>query len=1211
MTYKKNNSDIHVVGIGASAGGLEALKLLFEHIPHNTGMAFVVVQHLSPDFVSLMPELLSRHTEMEIYTAQDKLKIRPNCIYLNQRSKNLSIKGKKLQLLDKEPKNQLNLPIDLFMNSLGEEYREKSIGIILSGTGSDGSRGIKTIKESGGIVMVQDPTSAQFDGMPNAAIATKKADFILDPESIGNTFSKLPINNLTPYAKQLKTTSSEPLINAILTIIYEHSAIDFREYKISTLARRIEKRMGINNIYQLFDYHSFLRNNTEEKEALKQDFLINVTRFFRDKEAFDLMESKVIPSICDAKKPKETVRIWCAGCSSGEEVYSIAMLVDSYIQKKKLNLNFKIFATDIDDVALLAASSGEFHINAINEIQKDYLEHYFTKTGKKIKIIKRLRDKIVFSNHNLFLNPPFIKMDLISCRNVLIYLENKVQDKIITHFQFALNKSGYLFLGSSESLGEMSKKFKTIDRKWKIFQNITNDKSLMSKENILNNNDILNFKTPQRKAYSIPFRQQENPEFIFHKYLSTKFSPDTIFIDQEFNIVFISGNAGKRLAYNPDLFQNNLLKNVSQKIASIIRNGIRRVESENQDILIKDIVNEKDNIVYKFDITISKPRVNEKLKDIYVLQFSNDTKVSEHVLEIRHVPVDEITQLKHEYLENELANTKKELQHVVEELDTTNEELQTSNEELMASNEELQTSNEEIQSVNEELYTVNSELQATNKNLHFLNNDINNIFNSTDIGTLFLDTKLCIRRFTPSLQKLFNLQESDHGRPIATFSSSFNEQAHDVILINSKKALNKLHASEEEIMDSNGNYYLVKISPYITKEKIIDGIVISFIDITNLKKTETELQRTITMLNISQASVQLGGWEIDIKTNDLYWTNETYQILDTSPEEHTPTVDDGVSLFLPESQKIVLKALENALERGKGYDLELETYTKKGRRINVRATCSVTLKNGKPAKLTGVFQDITKQKNIEKALVKAKEKAEESDRLKSAFLANMSHEIRTPMNGILGFTSLLQEADLNAQDQKAYIDIIQKSGQRMLSTVNDIIDVSKIDTGQVEVSLTDFNISVEIKNLFSFFKPDTDKKGLDLNLQSSLSATQIITTDFRKLNSILINLIKNAIKFTDHGGIEIGISIEDKMLECYIRDTGVGIPKKRIKAIFERFVQADISDVRAYEGSGLGLTISKAYAELLGGKLWVESKSGIGSTFYFKIPIKTKNTNND
>lgn len=420
-------------------------------------MAFVIIQHLSPNFESLMSELLAKHTKMKIFTAEDKQTISPNCVYLNQRFKNLHIKGKKLYLLDRGPKHNLNLPIDIFFHTLGEEFKEKSIGVILSGTGSDGSQGIRTIKEGGGIIMAQDPESAQFDGMPNSVIATNLVDFIMTPKNIAEKISKIPTNRAQVDIHTDTDGSTESLINNILEIVFQFSGIDFREYKKNTLLRRIEKRMNIHNIEHLSDYVDFLLLKDEEKQGLKEDFLIGVTRFFRDTEAFTELEKQIIPAICQSKNKKDTVRIWVPGCSTGEEVYSIAMLVDDHIRSNKLNLDFKIFATDIDPLAIAKASAGAYQYNVVSEIRKGYIDRYFIKSGVKIQIIKSIREKIVFSIHNVFKDPPFIRMDLLSCRNMLIYFDHKIQRRTLHKFQFALNQFGYLFLGSSNLLNNALK----------------------------------------------------------------------------------------------------------------------------------------------------------------------------------------------------------------------------------------------------------------------------------------------------------------------------------------------------------------------------------------------------------------------------------------------------------------------------------------------------------------------------------------------------------------------------------------------------------------------------------------------------------------------------------------------------------------------------------------------------------------------------------
>ena len=1446
---ESNDLDFYIAGIGASAGGLDAIQQLFDTIPEDTGMAFVIIQHLSPDFTSLMPELLEKHTKMKIFTAQDKMTIEPNCIYLNQSEKNIHIKGRVLHLIEKEVQRNINFPIDIFFHSLAEEKKEKAIGVILSGTGSDGSRGIRTIKEVGGAVMVQDPKSAQFDGMPKAAILTDQVDYVLDVESIGIILKKIALTNLPLSMFQPDAKSNDDFIQSILAEISKYSGIDFREYKRNTIVRRLVKRMGINRIEQLHDYATFLKSDETEKSALKQDFLIGVTRFFRDEEAFQMLENKIIPAICKTKKEDDTIRIWVAGCSTGEEAYSIAILLDHYIQSKKLALDFKIFATDVDAIAISKASSGTYQMNITNEIKKQFLEQYFVEIKNELKIIKRIREKIVFSNHNLFMNPPFIKMDLISCRNLLIYLDAKVQKKIMQRFHFSLNKFGYLFLGSSESLGEIAKHFETIDTKWKLFRNISDKKTVPTNETINENISTINYKSPEQLRVSQEYLFKANPEVVFHKYLSKKFSPDSIFIDKEFNILFISGNAGLKLSHSEGLFQNNLLKTVSQEIAVTIRNGIQKLEKENKDVVLKDLVTKKEGAIYTFDITLQKPKNTNELKNTYLLQFTQDTEIEDDVLVLKDMPFDEISRQRLEDLEHELTETKAALKKVVEELETSNEELQSSNEELIASNEELQTTNEELQSLNEELYTVNAELQEKNKELQNLNNDVNNLLNNTDIGTLFLDSNLRIRKFTPSLQKLFNLQEADYGRPISSFASSFNESIREKMLDDSKIALEKLESFEREVIDNKGNHYLIRIIPFITNKKQIDGVVITFVDINQLRNKEEALRKSETHLIKAQEIAKVGSWYMDIKTNEVTWTTELFKMYGFDPNKPVPPYNEHQKLFTQESWELLANSVDIVLTKGTPYELELEMvradhstgwlwargealrndnnevyalwgaaqditnrkieeeklqYFKKAFDSTKEAISISTidgnhfyqnkaftelfgyksaqlpenstrslyvlpklaeevshqLLEGKswsgeiemkddegeqfPVALRAdaifddknrsigcihIYSDITEKieenkllqlqhektltlfdaidqivyvtdpetnqfiftnkkfnniwtkkesaigktysevmqgeqiprqahkisssseenkedvyiwdyksssnnkwyrctdraiewvdkrilqmvtalditdiKKAESELIKAKEKAEESDRLKSAFLANMSHEIRTPMNGIVGFTNLLLEPDLTGDEQQLYVEIIQKSGYRMLNTLNDLIDISKVETGQVELFIKQINICEEIENYYLFFKPEATAKGLEFILNKKCVENKLfIASDQQKLNSIFNNLIKNAIKYTDEGTIEIAFEVAEDVLLFQVKDTGIGIPKNRQEAIFDRFVQADISDVRAFEGSGLGLTIAKAYAEILGGKLWLESEEGVGSTFYFSVPIR-------
>ncbi|PID76506.1 MAG: histidine kinase, partial [Deltaproteobacteria bacterium] len=846
-----------VVGIGASAGGLDAISQLFDNMPNDTGFVFVIVQHLSPDYKSLMPELLAKHTRMKIYTAEDNQTVESNCIYLNPKSNNLLIRGDKLFLADKSLRPNLNLPIDIFFHTLGEEHKDRAIGVILSGTGSDGSRGIRTIKEAGGTVYVQEPESAQFDGMPNSSINTNLVDYILTPDQIAKVLVKTEMNRIKLSSEDDELfKSNEIAFYKIIDEIHRSYGIDFKRYKRNTLLRRLEKRMNINNLERLYDYYDYAVKHDLELEKLKQDFLVGVTSFFRDSEVFDLIKKDIIPAICRKKlrDKEEEIRVWVAGCSTGEEVFSLAMLLDDHIKTKKLKLGFKIFATDVDEIALEKASSAIFSANSVKDIPDEYVDTYFVKlSNEQFSVTKYLREKVVFSQHNLLKDPPFIRMDLISCRNMLIYFENAAQKKVLMNFQFSLNVKGYMILGTSESLGSQSDHFKTIDSKWKIYQNTFETKRLPMQDMDTNYSPYLRNRDARALLpNNVALQHGENSEHTFYKYISQEFGPVLVFIDSQFNILFINGDISGRLFIKSGVFENNLLKMLNTSMVPAVRSGIRTVIKEGKEVVIKDVRNMIGDHEYCFDLSFRKLSGNDSMQfggkgmePVFIICFSEDREIDEQTaVVLEHAGTDALSKQHIEMMEAELNKTRIELKTVVEELETSNEELQASNEELMASNEELQSTNEELQSVNEELYTVNAELQEKNKELSLLNNDVNNLLNSTDIGTLFLDVDLRIRKFTPALTKHFNLQEGDLGRSISSFASTFREEDRKSIVTDCKSSLEKLTAVESEVWDEAGSCYLRKISPFITSEKKIEGVVVSFVDISNNKRAEEQISRS-------------------------------------------------------------------------------------------------------------------------------------------------------------------------------------------------------------------------------------------------------------------------------------------------------------------------------------------------------------------------------
>ncbi|UMB61189.1 PAS domain S-box protein [Lutibacter sp. A80] len=987
------NKDFFIVGIGASAGGLDAIQQLFDNIPVETGMAFVIVQHLSPNFKSLMPELLSKHTSMKIFTAENNQTIEPNCIYLNQKNKNLHIKGKQLILTEKSPRPNLNLPIDIFFHTLGEEHKDNSVGVILSGTGSDGSRGIKTIKEAGGIIIVQEPDSAQFDGMPNTSIATNLVDFILPPKKIAQTLLKIPNYRINLTEEEEEVKSNEVIYYQILELVHKHTSIDFKQYKKNTLLRRLEKRMNIHNFTKLYDYLSYLKGNSKEISLLKQDFLIGVTSFFRDVEVFELLRTKLVPELCNNfESTEDPIRVWVAGCSTGEEVYTIAILLDEYIKRERLNIDYKIFGTDIDEDALEIAGNAVYSPNSVSEIDREYVENYFINDSGNMKVIKRIRERIVFSKHNLLKDPPFIRMDLISCRNLLIYFEAILQKKVLMNFQFALKKDAFLVLGNSESLGHQSKYFKLVNSKWKIYKCVVDTKRMPMEEVLQDRISTLSLKSRETQIQpSFEYRFKQNPENVFYKYMGQQYSPAMVFTDTDFNILFVNGDITTRLSVNQGVFQSNLLRLVSKEMATIIRSGIRKVEKENAEVIISDVDNKIGNQDYFFDLGFRKIIDFEGVGDVYVIHFSNDKqKTPKKTITLKNTEGDGISKQRVAELEDELKENKSQLQNVVEQLETSNEELQSSNEELMASNEELQSTNEELQSVNEELYTVNAEIQEKNRELSYLNDDVNNLLNATEIGTLFLDVDLRIRKFTPALQKHFNLKVEDEGRSIASFASNFPEEYRQTMISDCSNVLENLKSIESEVCDQDGVTFLRRISPFITTDKKIDGLVITFVNISYMLKVEQELRNSEKRYKTVFDTAGLGISTVSTKGQLLSVNPELENILGYSSAELVNmtfpefTYPDDIEADMAQYTSLMKGDIDS-------YKMDKRYIHKDGHTIWGQLTVT-TAKDEQNNILYSValIKDISDRKQWEKALLEAKEKAELNEKRYKDLITNVN-----------------------------------------------------------------------------------------------------------------------------------------------------------------------------------------------------------------------------
>ncbi|WP_187261389.1 chemotaxis protein CheB [Pontibacter beigongshangensis] len=835
-------ADHYLVGIGASAGGLEAIHMLFDHFPSNSSFSFVIIQHLSPDHKSLMAELLSKHTQMQVQEAEDNMRTKPNCVYVLPSGKQLTLKGGRLRLADKTRTKEPNFAIDVFYESLAKDRGRYAIGVILSGTGTDGTKGAKAIKAAGGMVVVQDPGSAKFDGMPRSAIDAGLGDFVLSPEQIPQEI--MEYTRKVPLVKSLAERNAEEneevLLQEILELICTHTQTDFREYKQATIFRRIRKRMDSLKVKDLQDYLTYLHQNPAEVKQLCQEILINVTRFFRDQEVFDILEEDVIPNIVASRNAEEQVKVWVTACSTGEEAYSLAMLFTECYGRMGREPSVKIFATDIDMQAISQASKGIYPASIAKDVSQERLQRFFVQKGNKYCVSEEIRKLVVFAQHDLQKDPPFSKIDLITCRNMLIYLSASLQKKVLSLFPYALNLNGYLLLGPSEHIGEMGTYFSEENRKWKLYQKIK--ESQLVKPSYGTSGITPAFSSGSASGLRNSQMNQYNDLFI--DAVSEDLKVTGLYIDQNYQLLHGIGDINQFLKFPGKRLHFNLLKMVPEELAVTLSVGIRKAIKQNQQIVARQVTLKTGKRSRNVRVTIKPVAAEKNLPTIILIilqevgAVNQDQKVAERVIELESVSdKDLFRQLS--ILESELKEAQENLHLTVQDLSTANEELQSSNEELMSSNEELQSSNEEMQSLNEELHTVNSEHQLKIKELQELNEDLDNYIRSSNIGQLFIDHHLVIRKFTPTVKEIINIIEGDVGRPIHHLSHKlrYANLLEDIMQVN-----NTSTEVEQELETNEGKCFLMRIIPYLKHDGNKDGVVLSFVDVTTLKALTNVVQ---------------------------------------------------------------------------------------------------------------------------------------------------------------------------------------------------------------------------------------------------------------------------------------------------------------------------------------------------------------------------------
>jgi two-component system CheB/CheR fusion protein len=837
---KSSERPSHIVGIGASAGGLEAIETFFKSMPPNSDLAFVVIQHLSPDYKSLMVELLTKKTQMPVHRAEDGMEVLAGNIYLIPPRKNLTIFHGKLLLNDKVNNQGINLPIDIFLRSLAEDQGEQAIAIILSGTGSDGTRGVRAIKEMGGMVMVQSEESAKFDGMPKAAAATGVADFILPPEAMPDQLLAYVAHPYVSGGKHadllLRETDG---LTKLFAILREATKVDFTYYKPSTITRRIERRMSVNQVGDFEEYVSYLQNYPAEVITLYRDLLIGVTSFFRDPEAMSELEERWLPDLFSRITTRE-IRFWVAGCSTGEEAYTMAIIAKEVMEKLGISRDLKIFATDIDRDALAVASTGIYPEGIIADLTPRIAGKYFYHKEEKLQVVRHLREMVVFAQHNLIKDPPFTNIDLISCRNLLIYLQPVLQRKVFEMFNFSLNPQGVLFLGTSESTGEMNDFFEPLHQKHKIFRSRGTTRTLPQRLE-LRPRDY-----PTTETLFIRSKDQRQSELessrLIRQFLdltAMRYLPLSLIVNERMEVVHIIGNAEGYLSFPSGPADFDINKLAPRELAIPLSTGIQKVLRTREEISFTNVrlrLRNTEQIIRISIAPLHAAKGQEPLVAVFLEEVNTSPSIDAET--VTSCDLDQEARQRIRDLEHELQFARENLQATIEELETSNEELQATNEELLASNEELQSTNEELQSTNEELYTVNAEHQNKIIELTELNNDVDNLLTSCRIGMLLLDENLEIRKFSPEISNIFNIMGKDIGRPIHHLShrlldfDPFDAMG-DVLRTNTPV--------EHEVRSQQDRWYLLRILPYAIGPQVYSGVVLTLVDITESRSTKNRL----------------------------------------------------------------------------------------------------------------------------------------------------------------------------------------------------------------------------------------------------------------------------------------------------------------------------------------------------------------------------------
>ena len=1164
-----------IVAIGASAGGIEALENFFAHMPSDAGMAFVVIQHLAPDHTSVLAQLLARYTEMPVEQVQNDTEVLPDRVYVIPPNNTLTINGGVLALEPPSEPRAQRTPIDSFFSSLAHDRGENAVCIMLSGTGTDGTRGLKAIKEYGGMAIAQTLESARYDSILRSAIATGLVDHILPVE-------QMPAK-LIEYAGHLAAIDGRSQsireqigehIGKIHRALKRRAGHDFRQYKEGTIARRLERRMKALQIETVAQYVETLERQPEEADQLFNDLLIGVTQFFRDPEAFETLNREVIPKLFEGKDREGQVRACVVGCASGEEAYSLAILLCEHAGAIPNPPKIQIFATDIDERGLETARKGRYPESIAEHVSPERLERYFIKQDGTYQVKREVRERCIFSNHSFIKDPPFSRLDLISCRNVMIYVGSDLQQKMIPLFHYALRRGGYLFLGPSENITGHGGLFRAIDKKHRIFQR---KESLPRPVVQFPLAEIAQGRSRGGGRHGDP-DERDLPRHL-ERIILQRFRPACVTVKENGDSVYFSGPIGRYLEQPTGSPDTNVVNMARESLRIPLRGALHRAASSHEQV-------QASVSLATVDVTISVEPLHEfRDANLYMITFEEKASTPSQAVQTSGADAEETIR----HLESELRAAQENSQATLEELETTNEELQSANEEFQSTNEELETSKEELQSFNEELETVNAELNRKVAELDNTNSDLQNLLNSTQIATVFLDLEMHIKNFTPAAGSMFRLIPGDIGRPITDLAvqfagASLGEEVREV--------LRTLETRERQITTLPGRHYQMRILPYRTVNDAIDGVVITFLDVTPIRDAE---QRAVAAQLYAESIVATVREPLLVLDPDMRVRSANKAFYETFRVSTKDTI--GRELYelgsrqwdTPELRRLLTDMLPG---RKSVNDFQVVyDFPGLGRRVmtlNARRIEGA----GEPAALILLsIEDVT-------------ESREELLRLNGELTHiayATSHDLQEPLRMVVSYTQLLAREYQGKLDGQAdqFIAHAVEGCQRMETLLKNLREYWSVSEHWDDSSAhTDCNAALEqaIRNLGGTIE--------ESGARITHDPLPTVTAEEVPLVLLFQNLISNAVKYGRNGEnpeIRIGASGERGMWHISVADNGIGIAPQHLDTIFAPFKR--LHGAEEYPGSGLGLAICKKIVERAGGRIWAESSSH-GSTFHFTIPAR-------